>query len=224
MPGSALRLADDNVNYVAASASILLQKLKQSVERLCLFLRAASDASPASGGPLDGTVLIKSNTSDKERSGAVSALAQGGIRVTGLLELTAGRPTRKLDEGEVLLAQGDSGGDLYILLSGALEVVRDGVVIATLDLPGTLIGEMSVLLHTRHSATVRAAKDSSVRVVRDALQLLDSEPEVARRVASLLAGRLDATSAMLVDISKTNESRSNMFSRLFAALHSAGKA
>lgn len=169
-------------------------------------------------------MAIKWNALDKDAYGRWPPMLTGDIRVTGLLELTAGRPTRKLTEGEVLLAQGDGGGDLFILLSGALEVVRDGVVIATLDLPGTLIGEMSVLLHTKHSATVRAAKDSSVRVVRDALQLLDSEPEVARRVASLLAGRLDATSAMLVEISKTNENRSSMFSRLFAALHSAGKA
>lgn len=52
-----------------------------------------------------------------------------------------------LTAGEVLLAEGDVGGALHVLISGELVVERDGVVLSTLNTPGTLIGEMSVLLH-----------------------------------------------------------------------------
>lgn len=138
--------------------------------------------------------------------------------MASLLEITTNRPTRKLGAGEILLAQGEGGGDLFILTGGALEVVRDGVVLATLDQPGTIIGEMSVLLGTRNSATVRAKSDASVRVIREALALLDSEPALARRVAALLAGRLDATSALLVEMAKQSAANEPLLARLWGAL------
>ena len=128
--------------------------------------------------------------------------------MTNLLAMTASRPTRTLADGEVLLVQGEGGGDLFILLSGKLVVVRDGVNIATISQPGTLVGELSVLLGIRNSATVSAEREAKVRVIRDANTLLDSEPGLARRVAALVAGRLDATSALLVELAKQNKGKS----------------
>ena len=54
---------------------------------------------------------------------------------------------------------------------------------------------MSVLLGTENTATVRAEKPTTVRVVKDALAYLERQPLVALRVAMLLSQRLDATSA-----------------------------
>ena len=142
--------------------------------------------------------------------------------MTSLLALTATRPTRTLSDGEVLLVQGEGGGDLFILLSGKLVVVRDGVNIATLAQPGTLVGEMSVLLGIRNSATVRAERETKVRVIRDANTLLETEPGLARRVAALVAGRLDATSALLVELAKQNKGKSEqgLLSRILSTLYS----
>jgi CRP-like cAMP-binding protein len=143
--------------------------------------------------------------------------------MTSLLALTATRPTRTLAAGEILLVQGEAGGDLFILLSGKLAVVRDSVNIATIAQPGTLVGEMSVLLGTRNSATVRADTETKVRVIRDALKLLDSEPDLARRVATLVAGRLDATSALLVELTKQNKgkaSEQSLLNRIMSSLYS----
>jgi CRP-like cAMP-binding protein len=134
--------------------------------------------------------------------------------MTSLLALTASRPSRTLADGEALLIQGEVGGDLFILLSGKLIVVRDGVNIATLAQPGPLGGEMSVLLGIRCSATVRE--------IRDANALLDSEPGLARRVAALVAGRLDATSALLVELAKQNKGKSEqgLLTRILSTLYS----
>jgi CRP/FNR family cyclic AMP-dependent transcriptional regulator len=142
--------------------------------------------------------------------------------MTSLLALTASRPTRTLAEGEVLLVQGEGGGDLFILLSGKLVVVRDGVTIASIAQPGTLVGEMSVLLGIRNSATVRADRESKVRVIRDANKLLETEPGLARRVAALVAGRLDATSALLVELAKQNKGKSEqgLLSRILSTIYS----
>ena len=142
--------------------------------------------------------------------------------MTSLLALTASRPTRTLADGEVLLVQGEGGGDLFILLSGKLVVVRDGVTIATIAQPGTLVGEMSVLLGIRNSATVRAERETKVRVIRDANKLLEAEPGLARRVAALVAGRLEATSALLVELAKHNKGKSEqgLLTRILSTLYS----
>lgn len=119
-----------------------------------------------------------------------------------LLTLTFSQPSLRLEPGDVLIKEGNPGGDLYVLESGRLRVERDGVTLATISSAGALIGEMSVLLGTENTATVRAEKPTLVRVVKDALAYLERQPLVALRVAMLLSQRLDATSALLVEAQK----------------------
>jgi hypothetical protein len=72
---------------------------------------------------------------------------------------------------------------------------------------------------------VRAEKPSNVRVVADALAYLERQPLVALRVAMLLSQRLDATSALLVELSKANPQKAaeqTIFSRLMTALVTPG--
>ena len=66
--------------------------------------------------------------------------------MASLLTLTHTQPTRSLAPGEVLIAEGNGGGELYVLETGHLIVSRGGVEIARIETPGALIGEMSVLL------------------------------------------------------------------------------
>ncbi|MEQ1899502.1 MAG: cyclic nucleotide-binding domain-containing protein [Devosia sp.] len=148
--------------------------------------------------------------------------------MTSLLDLTAAQPTRSLAPEEILIVQGEGGGDLFVLLSGELSVTRDGVEIATLSQPGTLVGEMSVLLGTRNTATVRARRESKLKAIRDAAKVLESEPKLAMRVGAVVAGRLDATSALLVELSRQGADKAvgpGLFSRIVTALAlSAGEA
>ena len=120
--------------------------------------------------------------------------------MASLVTLTFSQPTRALAAGEVLVEEGDPGGDLFVLESGKLIVERDGVTIATIAEPGALVGEMSVLTGNRNSATVRAEGKAVVRVIKDAMRYLGRQPEVAVHVAAVLARRLDATSALLVEL------------------------
>ena len=119
-----------------------------------------------------------------------------------LLTLTFSQPSLRLEPGDVLIKEGDPGGDLYVLESGRLRVERDGVTLATISSAGALIGEMSVLLGTENTATVRAEKPTLVRAGKDAFAYLARQPLVALRVAMLLSQRLDATSALLVEAQK----------------------
>jgi CRP/FNR family transcriptional regulator, cyclic AMP receptor protein len=144
--------------------------------------------------------------------------------MSSLLTLTYSAPTKTFAKGEVLVTQGERGGDLYVLESGRLRVERDGVVIATIEEPDSVVGEMSVLLGTNYSATVRADRDSRVRVVRDAMRILSKQPELTLRLAQLVSQRLDTTSALLVELSREHAgktSEQNLLQRIFAALVSS---
>lgn len=141
--------------------------------------------------------------------------------MTDLVELVNAQPTQTLADGEVLISQGETGGDLFILVSGHLVVARDGIAIAVLSRPGTIVGEMSVLLGLPHTATVRAENETKVQVIRDARRHLQSEPQLTFRVAMLLAGRLEATSALVVELSQQPPAKTadqGLIKRLFSAL------
>ena len=142
--------------------------------------------------------------------------------MASLLTLTQTQPSRSLASGEVLIAEGNGGGDLYVLETGRLIVTRGGVEIARIETPGALIGEMSVLLGKDSSATVRADGAAKVRVVADAIAFLERQPLVALGVATLLSERLDATSAIVVELRKESQSgkaaEHSMFERLMKAL------
>jgi CRP/FNR family cyclic AMP-dependent transcriptional regulator len=141
--------------------------------------------------------------------------------VASLLKLTFSAPTQALAKGDVLVDQGKAGRDLYVLESGRLVVERDGVVIATIEEPNSTIGEMSVLLGTKYSATVRADRSSTVRVVRDAMRVLERQPELALQLAMTVCRRLDATSALLVELSQESAGKANeqsLLKRIFSSL------
>ena len=139
--------------------------------------------------------------------------------MASLLELTSSRPSRTLRPGEVLLVQGEAGGDLFVLETGQLVVERDGIKLATISQPGTPIGEMSVLLGIRNSATVRAETETEVKVVEDARAHLAEGSALTLRLAELVAGRLNATSALVVELSKQRQKGDSVLGRIFAALH-----
>lgn len=139
--------------------------------------------------------------------------------MASLLALTHGQPLKLLAPGDVLTTAGEQSGELYILESGKLSVIREGVEIATIKEPGALIGEMSVLLGIDHSATVKAVTASGVRVIADAIPFLERSPLVALHVATLACARLNATSALLAELKRQAGTKDQgLFARIFAAM------
>ena len=95
--------------------------------------------------------------------------------------------------GAELIAQGGKSGTMYVLKSGHIEVVRDGVSIAVIDQPGAIFGEISVLLDVPNSATVRAMGPAEVYVIENAALALDEPAGMgdADREDSGAAGGVD---------------------------------
>ena len=115
----------------------------------------------------------------------------------GLLQRLARLPESHYAPGEVVLATGERTGRLLILEHGSVEVIKDGVTIATVAEPGTVFGELSALLDQPHGADVRAIEASSFRVA-DAATFLRTDPLAALHVATVLARRLDAANRHLL--------------------------
>jgi CRP/FNR family transcriptional regulator, cyclic AMP receptor protein len=106
---------------------------------------------------------------------------------------------RQFAPGETLIAEGDPVKSLYVLRSGAVEIVRGGATVAVVDEPRSLLGEMSLLLNRPASASVRARTDVVVDEVPDAQHRLERDPEFAGRLARLLAQRVETITGHLAE-------------------------
>jgi len=128
-----------------------------------------------------------------------------GTRMTSRLATAATQPSRTLAPGEVLISEGgEIGGTIYVLETGRLTVERAGVVLATISEPNSLVGEMSVLLGGRNTATVRADGSATVHAIANADTQLLENPQLSFEIARLLAARLERTSELLVELSRQN--------------------
>jgi CRP-like cAMP-binding protein len=120
----------------------------------------------------------------------------------GILDYCSGGIQRDVPAGTLVIHEGGRTGHLYVLIEGRLEVVKGDTVVASIAEPGAVFGEMSVLLDQPHTATVRAASDSTIYEFSDAESLLRDQPAVALLVARLLAQRLNVATSYLADIKR----------------------
>jgi CRP/FNR family cyclic AMP-dependent transcriptional regulator len=117
-----------------------------------------------------------------------------------VLDYCTGGVERKVPEGTLVIHEGGKTGHLFVLLQGKLEVIKGDSIVAVLTEPGAMLGEMSVLLDQPHSATVRAASDSTIYEFDDAASFLRDQPAVALLIARLLAQRLNVATTYLADL------------------------
>jgi CRP/FNR family transcriptional regulator, cyclic AMP receptor protein len=119
-----------------------------------------------------------------------------------MLAISEHLPEIDLAPGDVLVREGGIAESLWILVSGALRVLKGDVVLNTINQPGAVIGEMSLLLAARHSATVEAIEPSRVRFAANGHALLDGNPTFTKLVAIGLAERLAYVTTYLADLTR----------------------
>ena len=117
-----------------------------------------------------------------------------------ILDYCQGREARSFKPGDILIREGGQEGKLYVLIDGQVEVLRKDTQVSYIDEPGSIFGEMSVLLDMPYSATVKALSATRAYVIDDAIKFLRDDAEIAIHVASLLARRLYYTTSYLVDL------------------------
>jgi CRP/FNR family cyclic AMP-dependent transcriptional regulator len=117
-----------------------------------------------------------------------------------MLALSAHLPEVECEPGHVVVEEGGSSGPIWVLVSGALRVMKGDVAVNTITQPGAMIGEMSILLGSDHGATVVVTEPSRLRHAVDGQALLLQDPSVTRLLAVSLAERLNFITSYLADL------------------------
>jgi len=100
---------------------------------------------------------------------------------------------------EIIFEEGDTGGAMYYIVSGSVDIMRGGRHILTMT-PGDYFGEISMLLGTPRSATAAAADEPTelIAVSQDNFDLIlrDNAP-IVLSLLKKMAGRLKDTDESL---------------------------
>ena len=99
-----------------------------------------------------------------------------------------------LPEGKVLINEGDTGREFFVLIEGTGEVSRGGKKVASIG-PGDFFGEISLIAKTPRNATITTTSPVRALVITDRAfrQLLDHSPQIQIGVLTALAERLAPT-------------------------------
>ncbi len=128
--------------------------------------------------------------------------------MTTLLDYCADQPVRSFAADETIIGENLKDGKLRVLKRGAVEITKRGTRINRLSSPGSVLGEIAVLLDQSFGATVTAVEPTEVYVIEDGARFLLENPDLMKLVARLLARRLRNLTDELVEIREQVQARS----------------
>lgn len=118
------------------------------------------------------------------------------VKVVGLTHLS------RVPAGTMICTEGEQGDELFVILSGEVDIVKGDQVISSLK-PGVHLGEMAMIDNAPRSASVRARTDANLLVMRreEFFGLIRSEPVIASKLlwsfVQVLSTRLRETNQAL---------------------------
>lgn len=127
------------------------------------------------------------------------------LRSVSLFETLSGKELQAIEQladtvdvpaGHVLMRQGASGGEMFVIASGGVVVERNGREINRLG-PGSVVGEMAILSEGPRNATVTTSEPSTLFVLahREFHSLMDQSAEVRKCVFDAVAKRIQMNEA-----------------------------
>jgi hypothetical protein len=93
--------------------------------------------------------------------------------------------------GQVIIDQGQTGREAFVILAGSATVRRNGKKVATLG-AGAIVGELALFDHGPRTATVVCDTECQLLVIaqREFLGVLAEVPSLNRRMLEFLAGKI----------------------------------
>ena len=105
---------------------------------------------------------------------------------------------KDFQEGDIICHEGDAGDYIYILKKGKLGVYKDKNLVSEYEKPGTILGEISIILGEERTATIKALSPSTVSVIRiTVMDLVRNFPAFTVKILEALANRLKDTTDVL---------------------------
>lgn len=97
----------------------------------------------------------------------------------------------EIKQGSTIITEGASAHEMFVVISGTLEVTRGGQHVADIG-AGGFAGEMALLTHARRDATVTAKTDTTVLHLdgRSFGGMLEEAPMVAVKMLPVVAARV----------------------------------
>jgi CRP-like cAMP-binding protein len=120
-----------------------------------------------------------------------------GVDAEGMEQIAAVAVEVEFPTGHVIARQGEIGTGFFVIVSGAVRVIRDGEILATLG-PGDFFGELSVLDGRPRIAQVVTSEPTECLALAtwDFEAVLLDQPKVSLAILRGLASRLrDLTEA-----------------------------
>jgi CRP-like cAMP-binding protein len=100
-------------------------------------------------------------------------------------------PLKRFEAGERIFLEHDVGETMYVVCSGAVDVITFGNVLERVG-PGGVFGEMALIDAAPRSAAALASEATEVGVIDKPmfLKLVAEEPEFALQIMRLMAERV----------------------------------
>lgn len=172
----------------------------------------------------------RERAAEKRRTALRRAEIFSGLEDADREVLASGMKRASFATGEEIIRQGQAGDSLFLVRKGevVVRVTVDGVTkdVATLTV-GDVFGEMSLVTGEPRAATVVARGDVDCFIVDHATfqQLLESRPEVADNISSVLASRQGELAAQKEGLSaeaaarREAETRARLLTRIRGYFH-----
>ena len=117
-----------------------------------------------------------------------------------VLEIAARHPAVSFAHGDAVVVSGERSTSLLVLVSGELVVRTGGREIARITQPGSVVGEIGLLLGAPASADVESIGDTVMHRIDDATALFTEYPGLGQHLAVVLAARLRRVTTFLTDV------------------------
>ena len=114
------------------------------------------------------------------------------------------------DPGDEVIKEGQEDSRIFVLLTGSLEVMKNGEPLATLDTAGEIFGELAAVTNEKRTASV-VARSNTLCLVIDQQFLREIKPEEDNAsyyaalygfISRVLAARLRKASELIMRLEK----------------------
>ena len=106
------------------------------------------------------------------------------------------------EDGDVVIREGNSDIDFFMLVQGGLSVVKAGKKIAEIVQPGVYFGEMSAISGEARSATILSKGRSKIRRFpgNKLFEVIEKYPDVTKHLFKAIVGRLHQSDKIIVKL------------------------
>lgn len=95
---------------------------------------------------------------------------------------------------QVVATEGIKDERLFILVDGRVGILKGSLKVAEFHEPGTILGEIAIILKQPRTATIKALEDSNIIVFETTIEeLIRTLPDITLKIMKNLAERLTNT-------------------------------